>query len=63
MVGRTIRIMAVGIPNVGKSAFINAMCRGGNAGKADVHFFGRTGGVVPTPDEIVDALKKMKEGK
>lgn len=36
MVGRTIRIMAVGIPNVGKSAFINAMCRGGNAGKADV---------------------------
>ena len=36
MVGRPIRIMVVGIPNVGKSAFINRMCLGGNAGKADV---------------------------
>jgi len=32
-------------------------------GKCGVEFFGRTGGVVPTPDEIVNALKKMKEGK
>ena len=32
-------------------------------GKCPVEFFGRTGGVVPTPDEIVNALKKMKEGK
>ena len=32
-------------------------------GKCPVEFFGRTGGVVPTPDEIVEALKKMKEGK
>ncbi len=32
-------------------------------GKCPVDFFGRTGGVVPTPDEIVNALKKMKEGK
>ena len=32
-------------------------------GACPVEFFGRTGGVVPTPDEIVNALKKMKEGK
>ncbi len=32
-------------------------------GKCPVEFFGRTGGVVPTPDEIANALKKMKEGK
>lgn len=36
MIGRPIRIMVVGIPNVGKSSLINKMCRGGNAGKADV---------------------------
>lgn len=36
MTGRPIRIMVVGIPNVGKSAFINRMCLGGKAGKADV---------------------------
>lgn len=36
MVGRPVRIMVVGIPNVGKSAFINRMCLGGNAGKAEV---------------------------
>ena len=36
MVGRPIRIMVLGIPNVGKSAFINKMCAGGRAGKADV---------------------------
>lgn len=36
MVGRPIRIMVVGIPNVGKSSLINKMCRGGNVGKAAV---------------------------
>lgn len=36
MTGRPVRVMVVGIPNVGKSSLINKMCRGGNAGKADV---------------------------
>ena len=36
MAGARIRVMVVGIPNVGKSSLINKMCRGGNAGKADV---------------------------
>ena len=36
MTGRPVRIMVVGIPNVGKSAFINRMCLGGRAGKAEV---------------------------
>ena len=36
MVGRPIRVMVVGIPNVGKSSFINRMIRGGGAGKAEV---------------------------
>ena len=36
MVGRSIRIMVVGIPNVGKSALINALCRGSGIGKAEV---------------------------
>ncbi len=36
MVGRPIRVMVVGIPNVGKSFFINRMIRGGGAGKAEV---------------------------
>ena len=36
MVGRPIRIMVVGIPNVGKSSFINRMIYGGKAGKAEV---------------------------
>ena len=35
MVGRSIRTMIVGVPNVGKSSFINRMCKG-LAGKADV---------------------------
>lgn len=35
MVGRPIRIMVVGVPNVGKSSLINKMCKG-KAGKADV---------------------------
>ncbi len=36
MVGRPIRIMVVGVPNVGKSSLINKMCLGGKAGKAAV---------------------------
>ena len=36
MVGSPIRVMVVGIPNVGKSSFINRMIRGGSAGKAEV---------------------------
>lgn len=36
MVGRPIRIMIVGIPNVGKSSLINRMCKGGKNGKAEV---------------------------
>ena len=36
MVGRPIRVMVVGIPNVGKSSFINRMISGGKAGKAEV---------------------------
>ena len=36
MVGRPIRVMVVGIPNVGKSSFINRMICGGKAGKAEV---------------------------
>lgn len=32
-------------------------------GKKPVNFFGRTGGVIPSPDEIYDAILSMKEGK
>ena len=32
-------------------------------GKCPVDFYGRTGGMIPTPDEICAALLKMKEGK
>lgn len=31
-------------------------------GKADVHFFGRTGGVVPTPEEVYEQIKKLTGG-
>ena len=31
-------------------------------GKVPVHFWGRTGGVVPFPDETAAALKKFAEG-
>ena len=36
MTGRPIRIMVVGVPNVGKSSLINRLCKGGGAGKAAV---------------------------
>ena len=36
MGSRPIRVMVLGIPNVGKSSFINRMIRGGAAGKAEV---------------------------
>jgi len=36
MIGRPIRIMVVGVPNVGKSSFINRIIKGGKAGKAEV---------------------------
>lgn len=36
MVGRPIRVMVLGVPNVGKSSFINRMIKGGAAGKAQV---------------------------
>ena len=32
-------------------------------GKCPVGFYGRTGGMIPTPDEICNAVMKMKEGK
>lgn len=36
MSGRPIRVMVLGIPNVGKSSIINRMIMGGRAGKAEV---------------------------
>ncbi|WP_322200234.1 ribosome biogenesis GTPase YlqF [Acutalibacter intestini] len=36
MIGRPIRIMVLGVPNVGKSSIINRMLLGGGAGKAEV---------------------------
>lgn len=36
MVGRPIRVMVLGVPNVGKSSMINRMITGGSAGKAEV---------------------------
>lgn len=32
-------------------------------GKKPVHFYGRTGGMVPTPDAIVDEIKKIAGGE
>ena len=29
-------------------------------GRLPVHFYGRTGGMVPTPDEIVDKAKEIR---
>jgi 2-oxoglutarate ferredoxin oxidoreductase subunit alpha len=31
-------------------------------GKAPVHFYGRMGGMLPTPDEVVDYLNKLISG-
>lgn len=36
MAGQPVRMMVVGVPNVGKSSLINRLCKGGNAGKAAV---------------------------
>lgn len=36
MTGRPIRVMVLGVPNVGKSSIINRMIAGGSAGKAEV---------------------------
>lgn len=36
MSGRPIRVMVLGVPNVGKSSIINRMLAGGSAGKAEV---------------------------
>lgn len=36
MTGRPIRVMVLGVPNVGKSSIINRMLIGGGAGKAEV---------------------------
>lgn len=36
MTGRPIRVMVLGVPNVGKSSIINRMISGGGAGKAEV---------------------------
>ena len=32
-------------------------------GKVPVEFYGTVGGFIPTPDAVVDAVKKLKEGK
>ena len=31
-------------------------------GKGEVHFFGRTGGIVPTPNEILEKIEKLNGG-
>ena len=28
-------------------------------GRVPVEFFGRTGGIIPTPDEVLDAIRKL----
>ena len=33
------------------------------SGKVPVEFYGTTGGFVPTPDAVVEALMKLKEGR
>lgn len=35
----------------------------GNDGRKKVHFYGRTGGMVPTPEEIVNEIKKILGGE
>jgi 2-oxoglutarate ferredoxin oxidoreductase subunit alpha len=31
-------------------------------GKVPVHHYGRMGGIIPTPDEVVDNLKELIKG-
>ena len=31
-------------------------------GKAPVYFFGRTGGIIPTPQEIIEEVRKIAGG-
>ena len=31
-------------------------------GQAPVYFFGRTGGIIPTPAEVIDEVKKIAGG-
>lgn len=33
------------------------------AGRADVDFYGRTGGVLPTPEEVLEQIENLAEGK
>jgi 2-oxoglutarate ferredoxin oxidoreductase subunit alpha len=33
------------------------------AGKFPVSFYGRTGGMIPTPDEIIENVKKIYGGE
>lgn len=35
----------------------------GNEGRKKVHFYGRTGGMVPTPEEIVEKIKEILGGE
>lgn len=30
-------------------------------GRADVHFFGRTGGIIPSPDEVIEKVKQIAQ--
>lgn len=32
-------------------------------GRLPVHFFGHTGGIIPTPDEVVNKIISVKEGR
>jgi 2-oxoglutarate ferredoxin oxidoreductase subunit alpha len=34
-----------------------------NNGKYPIHFFGRVGGMLPEPEEIVKAVKNMQRGQ
>lgn len=61
------------IKNVGeniKSILVVEMSKGqmiedvmiGNEGRKKIHFYGRTGGIVPTPEEIVEKIKTILGG-
>jgi len=32
-------------------------------GKRDVHFFGRTGGMIPTPQEVLQKIRELEGSK